>query len=301
MVGRPLPRTLPLLRQGEIRLDGGGSIDSWSIDVTGRAARGRKYHLVLVDEGAHDEGYLKGGLEAAIMPATLDYRGKVVLASTPNGPEGAFWEAANMPERGYVVHHAPTSANPHLPPDEIAYLRSTLRPEVASQELDALFVDTGGATIFPLHALLIDGEPHSDDGFVCDYVGLAIDSNSGKGGPDRDGCAAVIFALTLPCALQASVAGARVILLDWDIQSLAQGGVAPWLTHVHERTMSWFHRLKPLGGLPQAHIEPAGNGYPIIEAARVQGSRRTRSMRNSSASERMGERWRSNRMQPAGG
>jgi hypothetical protein len=45
-----------------------------------------------------------------------------VLASTTNWLEGAFWEAANIPERGYVVHHAPTSANVHLPSDEIAYL-----------------------------------------------------------------------------------------------------------------------------------------------------------------------------------
>jgi hypothetical protein len=35
--------------------------------------------------------------------------------------------------------------------------------------------------------------------------------------------------------------------------------------------MSWFRRLKPLRGLPTAHIEPAGNGYTIIEAARAQG------------------------------
>ena len=228
----PLPGLSVNRSLGEIRLEGGGAIDFWSVDVTGRAARGRRYHLVLVDESAHDEGYLKDTLEAAIMPATLDYKGKIVLASTPNGLEGAFWEAANMPERGYVVHHAPTSANPHLPPDEIAYLRSTLRPEIASQELDALFVDTGGATIFPLHTLLIDGEPHSDDGFVCDYVGLAIDSNSGKGGPDRDGAAALIFAVTLPNIMHGSLAGARVVLLDWDIRSLAQGGVGPWLQHV---------------------------------------------------------------------
>jgi hypothetical protein len=40
-----------------------------------------------------------------------------------------------------------SSANPQLQPGEIADLRSTLRAEVASQELDALFVDTGGATI----------------------------------------------------------------------------------------------------------------------------------------------------------
>jgi hypothetical protein len=35
--------------------------------------------------------------------------------------------------------------------------------------------------------------------------------------------------------------------------------------------MAWFHRLKPLRGLPKAHIEPAGNGYSIIEACRAQG------------------------------
>jgi hypothetical protein len=49
---------------------------------------------------------------------------------------------------------------------------------------------------------------------------------------------------------------------------------SPWgraLTHVRERTMAWFQRLHPLGGLPQAHIEPAGNGYSIIETCRAQG------------------------------
>ena len=35
--------------------------------------------------------------------------------------------------------------------------------------------------------------------------------------------------------------------------------------------MAWFQRLHPLGGLPQAHIEPAGNGYSIIEVSRAQG------------------------------
>ena len=60
-------------------------------------------------------------------------------------------------------------------------------------------------------------------------------------------------------------------MLDWDIQSLAQGGVAPWLQQMRELAMAWFRRLKPLGGPPAAYIEPAGNGYAIIEAARVQG------------------------------
>ena len=80
---------------GEIRVPGGGAVDAWSLDFTGRAARGRKYHLCMVDEAGHDQDYLKDTLEAAIAPATLDYQGKIVLASTPNGLSGAFWEAAN--------------------------------------------------------------------------------------------------------------------------------------------------------------------------------------------------------------
>jgi hypothetical protein len=266
-----LPGVVPNRATPDIELIGGGRIDFWPIDVTQRAGRGKGYHLVLIDEAAHDENdYLTGTLEAAIAPATLDYAGKIVLASTPNGLEGAFWQCATIAEKGYVVHHAPTSANPHLPAEEIVYLRSTMRSEVASQELDAVFLDTSGASIFPLNLILIDGAPHPDD-FQCDYVGVAIDSNSGKGGPDRDGCAACVFALTLPGLLRGSTAGACVVIVDWDIVSLSQGGVAPWLQHIRERTMFWFQRLRPLRGLPQVHIEPAGNAYSVIEAARLQG------------------------------
>jgi hypothetical protein len=257
---------------GEIRLPNGGHVDFWGVDHSQRAGRGRKYHLCLIDESAHDEGYLTDAFPAAIAPTTLDYAGSIVEASTPNGvdPGNHFWQIAHMAEHGFHVHHAPTSANPHLPPEEIAALRATLRPEVASQELDGLFVDLGGATIFPIANLLIDGEPHPDD-FPCQMIGLAIDSNSGKGGPDRDGCAAVIFAVTMPGLARGSFDGARVVLLDWDVQSLAQGGVAAWMQRVRELAMMWFRRLKPLGGPPTAYVEPASNGYAIIEAARAQG------------------------------
>ena len=257
---------------GEIRLPSGGHVDFWSVDHSQRADRGRKYHLCLLDESAHDEGYLTDAFPAAIAPTTLDYAGSIVEASTPNGvdPDNHFWQIAHMAELGFVVHCAPTSANPHLPVEEIAALRATLRPEIASQELDGLFVDLGGATIFPIANLLIDGEPHPDD-FACQMIGLAIDSNSGKGGPDRDGCAAVVFGLTMPGLARQSFEGARVVLLDWSIESLAQGGLAPWLQHVRGLAVTWFRRLKPIGGPPTAHVEPAGNGYAVIEAARVQG------------------------------
>jgi len=43
------------------------------------------------------------------------------------------------------------------------------------------------------------------------------------------------------------------------------------MSHVREQTMAWFYRLKPLRGLPRAHIEHEGNGYSLIEACRAQG------------------------------
>ena len=267
-------RVLPGVRVnrmlGEVRLSG-GAIDFWSLDYTARAGRGRRYHLALIDESAHDEGRLVDSFPASIAPALLDFNGNVVTASTPNGLEGWFHDIVHDQRHGFAVFHAPTSANPFLPVEAIAALRAELpRPEVALQELDAEFVDTGGATIFPLARLLENGEPHPDD-FPCQAIGLAIDSNSGKGGPDRDGCAAIVFAVTMPGFRRGSLEGARVVLLDWDIQSLAQGGVAPWLQQMRELAMAWCRRLKPLNGPPTAYIEPAGNGYAIIEAARVQG------------------------------
>ena len=91
-------------------------------------------------------------------------------------------DVVHDPQHGFVFHHAPTTANPFLSPEEIAEQKATTpRAEVALQEFDAEFIDTGGATIFPLSMLLSDGEPRPDD-FPCQAVGLAIDSNSGRGG-----------------------------------------------------------------------------------------------------------------------
>jgi hypothetical protein len=147
-----------------------------------------------------------------------------------------------------------------------------MRPEVASQELDAVFLDTSGASIFPLSLLLMDdGAPHPDDGFDVQYVGVIIDSNSGKGGEGRDGCAALVFAITMPNIMSRSFVGARVVLLDWDIVSLAQGGIVAWLSHVRAMTWAWFQRLSPAMGLPKAHIEMAANGPSFYEAAQAQG------------------------------
>ena len=76
------------LGAAEIRLPNGGHVDFWSIDYTGRAGRGRKYHRVLIDEAADDEGYLKDAFPAAMwrrrwtMAARLSRRAPL-MASRP--------------------------------------------------------------------------------------------------------------------------------------------------------------------------------------------------------------------------
>ena len=81
----------------KIRSPSGGHCDFWSVDHSQRAGRGRKYHLVLIDEAAHDEGYLTSS-RAAIAPTILDYAGSIVEASTPNGvePTNHFWQIAHI-------------------------------------------------------------------------------------------------------------------------------------------------------------------------------------------------------------
>jgi len=254
---------------GEIRLPNGGHVDFWSVDHSQRAGRGRKYHLVLVDEAAHDEGYLTNSFPAAIAPTLIDYAGSIVETSTPNGvePTNHFWQAAHLPELGFAVHHAPTSANPHLPPEEIRSLRATMRPEIASQELDALFVSLEGMSIFPLASLLEDGEPVPDDGRI-DTIGVAIDSAAGEAGVEHDGTAAIVYGMRQPrFGRDGGFDGGAVIILDWDIRSLALGAAGAWLRHVNDLYRHWIARARPRMGLDGIWIEKPAMGLRLLELA----------------------------------
>jgi hypothetical protein len=240
-------------------------VDFWSIDHTQRAGRGRAYHLALIDEAAHDEMYLTDAFQVAIAPTLLDFAGSIVEASTPNGvsPENHFWRVAHLAEMGFVVHHAPTSANPHLPVEEISALRATMRPEEAAQELDALFVDMAGVSIFPLAALLKNGQLVADD-MAVDTIGVAIDSAAGETGFEHDGTAAVVYGLRQPRAAGDAFA---MTILDWDVRSLALGAAGAWLKHVHDLYRQWVTRLRPRLGLDGFHIEKPAMGLRLLELA----------------------------------
>ena len=93
-----------------------------------------------------------------------------------------------------------------------------MRPEIASQELDALFVSLEGMSIFPLASLLENGEPVPDDGPI-DTIGVAIDSAAGEGGFEHDGTAAIVYGMRQPRVAPGGFEGGQVVILDWDIRS----------------------------------------------------------------------------------
>ena len=262
---------------GEIRLPNGSHADFWSVDHTQRAGRGRKYHLALIDESAHDQGYLTEAFSAAIAPTLLDYGGSIVEASTPAGvsPENHFWRAAHLVELGFKTFHAPTGDNPFLLPQEIAALRATMPAALASQEIDALFVDLGGVAIFPLAALLKDGQPVLDNAPI-DMLGMTIDSGAGDPATaDHDGSAAIIYGMRNPTVSSSGFDGGEVIVLDWDIRSLALGGAAAWLRYVHDLYRSWVVRAHPRMHLDGVWVEKPGMGLRLLEVAGEQRIRAT--------------------------
>jgi hypothetical protein len=95
-----LPGVVPNRSNPDIRFAGGSYIDFWSIDVTQRSGRGQKYHLVLVDEAAHDEGdYLSGTLEAAIARPPWTMRAGSCWPRPPTDFLGRSGNAPTPPRR----------------------------------------------------------------------------------------------------------------------------------------------------------------------------------------------------------
>jgi hypothetical protein len=122
----------------------GGRVEFWSLDNED-AGRSRGYDLIVVDEAG-----LVRNLETIwrenLIPALLDRRGRAVLAGTPKG-RGDFWRIHQtaLDDPRWATVRRSTSDNPRLDPADIALLRSAMTERAARQELDAEFLDDGGA------------------------------------------------------------------------------------------------------------------------------------------------------------
>lgn len=122
---------------------GGGTIEVWTLDVPD-PARGRKYHLVIVDEA----GMVRGLMllwQAAIRPTLTDYRGKAVFLGTPKGASGDFvrlHRGAGGKDTWRAVS-GKTVDNPYIDVAEVEDARAELPPAIFAQEYEGVPMDEG--------------------------------------------------------------------------------------------------------------------------------------------------------------
>jgi len=130
-----------------IRLTNGSLIEFWTLEDED-AGRSRRYHRVIVDEVAKQQG-MSGRWDKAISPTLADFVGDAYFLSTPKGSTGFFYDifqfgqSATEPE--WASWQMPTSSNDYIPKEEIEAAERRSTPLGYRQEWLAEFVQPAGA------------------------------------------------------------------------------------------------------------------------------------------------------------
>lgn len=122
----------------------GGILECWSMEKPD-LARGRKYHLVILDEAA----YIKDetAWQSVIRPLLTDYIGRCLFLSTPRGKGWLYHlylQGQDPLKPNWASWRFPTSSNPYITPQEIEEARQELTAVLFEQEYEAKFGDTAG-------------------------------------------------------------------------------------------------------------------------------------------------------------
>ncbi len=142
-------------------LANGSRLDFWSLKNI-NASRGRKYHRVVINEGAFIPR-LTEAWQQTIQPTLLDYTGDAFLMSTPKGTDNDWYSFYQKKgQEDWAVFDLPTSANPLMPKAEIERLRRTLPDNVFQQEYEAKFIDFNAERFFWGYA---DDQHYTDEEF----------------------------------------------------------------------------------------------------------------------------------------
>ena len=133
----------------------GGILECWSMEKPD-LARGRKYHLVILDEAA----YIKDetAWQSVIRPLLTDYVGKVIFLSTPRGKGWLYHlylQGLDPLKPHWASWRFPTSSNPFISKEEIEEARQELTADLFAQEYEANFADTAGQVFRNIDAIAV--------------------------------------------------------------------------------------------------------------------------------------------------
>lgn len=270
----------------------GGKVEFWSMEDE-NAGRSRKYHRVIIDEGAFTKPNTLDMYQRSIEPTLVDYDGSVLVMSNTNGidPENFMWQLCNEKKHGFVDIHAPTTANPLLPLRKVnetiaewlrrretffAELMGKTPPLVYQQEFLSEFVDWSGAAFFTRDSLLVNSAP-VEMPLRCEAVFAVIDSAT-KTGKDHDGTGVIYFAVIRnrirPVNADGSLAPEfSVIILDWDIVQIEGALLETWLPTISQQLEQYARQCGATMGSQGAFIEDKASGMILLQQAALRGMR----------------------------
>lgn len=127
----------PMLRYGGSRLLARSSASE------GRYLRGRKAHLIVVDEAAFLQSPV---ILETLLPMVADTGGRIVLASTPHGKNHFFalFAQGQIDEGRVWSQQCPSWQNPLLSPVQLDWQRDSMSGQQFGVEYEAQFVDPAG-------------------------------------------------------------------------------------------------------------------------------------------------------------
>lgn len=140
---RPAAKTISE-QEKRIELLTGGVIECWTMD-TPDPARGREYHVVVIDEAGIVRD-IDAIWQAAIFPTLTRFAGRALFLGTPKGRSHGFSAMFAKGETGearWASVRAATSDNPFIPREEIDIAKAELPPGVFAQEYEGIPADDG--------------------------------------------------------------------------------------------------------------------------------------------------------------
>lgn len=251
-------------QEKRLLLKNGGKIDFWVTNDNKLAGRGREYDLVLIDEAAFTKSpeMLAEIWAKSIKPTLLTTKGRAYVFSTPDGidEDNFFYAICTKKELGFIEHHAPTSSNPYVPPEELEKERLRCEPRVFRQEFLAEFVDWSADALFDVRKWF---EGESQDQPVnypdwCEAV-FAVMDTAVKGGVEHDGTAVVYY------AVDTRAGRIRLTILDWDVVQIDGAMLETWMPSVFDRLNELSGQCVAVNGSIGVFIEDASMGSILLQ------------------------------------
>ncbi len=129
-------------QQHRIALKTGGMLDFWTMD-SDDPGRGREYDLVVIDEASLVKDLRKKFYDA-INPTLVNRRGRVLMLGTPKGRNDFYsFFVLGGKQKNWRSWQAPSSANPFIPPEELADAKERMPEASWRQEHMAEFIEEG--------------------------------------------------------------------------------------------------------------------------------------------------------------